>query len=293
MNRINKYAVPLMNGIIFLAIACLLITLGILVFDTGLLKATIWIVMKMFYPFVGIFLVVFALVMLIIIKGKVVAKLLLVALATLYLVPLLLLINIIYVPYPADLATTEPQLIASWPFKNPTVVGWGGDDPQGNLPHAIWASERWAYDIVSEPYNTGSTNLEAYGIYGEKVYAPVSGTIVQVVIDEPDVAPNTDKFSIAEGNHVYIHVAATDSYVLLSHLKQGTIDLKVGDSVEVGDYIGEIGNSGSTSEPHLHMHHQKQHPKDVLIPTAAIGLPLYFKVDGNVIMPEKDMIIKP
>ena len=37
-------------------------------------------------------------------------------------------------------------------------------------------------------------------------------------------------------------------------MKPGTVRVKVGDTVGVGDLLGHVGNSGSSTEPHLHMH---------------------------------------
>ena len=80
--------------------------------------------------------------------------------------------------------------------------------------------------------------------------------------------------------------------LLFNHLKKNSIELEVGEYVEVGDYLGLIGNSGSTSEPHLHMHHQRQNPLDSIHPVVAEGLPLYFYMDNESSMPSKGAIIK-
>jgi murein DD-endopeptidase MepM/ murein hydrolase activator NlpD len=42
--------------------------------------------------------------------------------------------------------------------------------------------------------------------------------------------------------------------LLYAHMKPGTVRVKVGDTVGVGDLLGLVGNSGSSTEPHLHMH---------------------------------------
>jgi Peptidase family M23 len=48
-----------------------------------------------------------------------------------------------------------------------------------------------------------------------------------------------------------------DSQLVLAHLMNQSITVKAGDKVQYGDSIGRIGNSGNTSEPHLHIHAQK------------------------------------
>lgn len=41
--------------------------------------------------------------------------------------------------------------------------------------------------------------------------------------------------------------------VKMSHFNRNSITVKVDDSVEKGDFLGKIGNSGNSSEPHLHI----------------------------------------
>lgn len=66
---------------------------------------------------------------------------------------------------------------------------------------------------------------------------------------------------------------------MLTHFQMGTIAVSVGDEVKAGDYLGRVGNSGTTSEPHLHIHHQRQDPTKTIHPILAEGLPLLFIVN--------------
>lgn len=61
----------------------------------------------------------------------------------------------------------------------------------------------------------------------------------------------------------------------------GTVAVSVGDEVKNGDYLGKVGNSGTTSEPHLHIHHQRQDSTKTIHPILAEGLPLFFLVDQD------------
>ena len=45
--------------------------------------------------------------------------------------------------------------MAQWPLKDKSVIGWDGDYIQDNLSYAMWESERWAYNIIMSPYETG------------------------------------------------------------------------------------------------------------------------------------------
>lgn len=45
--------------------------------------------------------------------------------------------------YPIDTTQATPSITIASPLKESAVVGWGGDDKENDLPHVIWASERW------------------------------------------------------------------------------------------------------------------------------------------------------
>jgi len=80
------------------------------------------------------------------------------------------------------------------------------------------------------------------------------------------------------GNGVVID-HGNGEFSLIAHLQPKTQHFKVGDKVKAGDVLGKCGNSGNTSEPHLHYH--LQDGPDI---TTAEGLPAVFVgacVDGK------------
>lgn len=255
----------------------------------GTFGAISWGMLKLIFAPVGVILSIICLITLIIsirrqknVFQRVISLVLSLALAF----PILMLMNIIPLAYPVKIEDMSPSVTICSPFQDKVIVGWGGDSVKDNAPHVIWASERWAYDLVMEPADVGSDKLEDYGIYDEEVYAPVAGVVVAVYDQEKDIIPNTEEFLSIEGNYVYIKITETQTFLLLNHLKENSVVVKVGDKLAVGDYIGKIGNSGSTSEPHLHIHHQRQDPTKTVHPIFAEGLPLYFyDVNGGSIMP--------
>ncbi len=87
-------------------------------------------------------------------------------------------------------------------------VVWGGDAAAGNQ-HAIQSDQRWAYDLMIEPYLTGSATLADYGCYGVPVVAPIGGKVVQTVSNEPDAKAGSisGKVTAPSGNHVVIEAA--------------------------------------------------------------------------------------
>lgn len=262
----------------------------------GIPGAAAWTLAILVLGPIGVILVFVNLILLIIYfvkKKNVTQKIIALLLSVFIAFPTLMLFNVLQFKYPTKIDEVKPSITVRWPLKEKTTVGWGGDTIKTNSPHARWASERWAYDLVMKPTNVGSKNLKDYGIYDKEVVAPVAGTIVAAYDKEKDIAPNTDNFRSMEGNHVYIKIDKTGTFLLLNHLKQGSVIVKVGNHVKEGDLLGRVGNSGSTSEPHLHIHHQRQDPTKTIYPTVAEGLPLYFKDINGKRMPEKGSIIVP
>ncbi|HDR3484516.1 TPA: M23 family metallopeptidase [Bacillus pacificus] len=204
--------------------------------------------------------------------------------------PLGWFVNIGRLAYPADVHSTSPKVVVRFPLNERALIGWGGDRLESNY-HVIKPNERWAYDILIPPAEVKSSKLEDYGIYGAKVMAPASGTVVSINNNEQDLVPGSDDFQSMAGNHIYLRLDESGTYLILAHLKQGSIKVKEGQHVNEGEFLAQVGNSGSSSEPHLHIHHQRQDPSKVII-FLSEGLPLYFRTEKGVIMPEKGEYIK-
>ncbi|GGK44793.1 M23 family metallopeptidase [Salinarimonas ramus] len=95
----------------------------------------------------------------------------------------------------------------------------------------------------------------AYAIFGKPVLAPCAGRVVEARDGLPDLPPPHRDAENLAGNHVLIACEGFD--VLLAHLQHGSLRVQVGDAVSTGDVIGRVGNSGNTTEPHLHVHAQR------------------------------------
>lgn len=113
-----------------------------------------------------------------------------------------------------------------------------------------------------------------YHIYGEPVLAVADGTIVDTRNDLPDQVPGAlpDGLPISEadGNFAVLDIGG-GAFVLYAHMKPGSVRVKAGDKVRRGDLIGHVGNTGNSSEPHLHLHIM-----DGPSPLLADGLPYVF-----------------
>jgi murein DD-endopeptidase MepM/ murein hydrolase activator NlpD len=172
------------------------------------------------------------------------------------------------------------------PFDGLWYTFWGGPDMLHNQ-HVTAPPQRHAFDFLiwkdGSTFRGDGTAREDYYAYGQPVLAPADGTVITVVNDLPEVLPQveTDENNPA-GNHVVIQVAE-DAYLFMAHMQPGSIQVQEGDTVKAGQFIGLVGNSGNTSEPHLHIHLQSQ-PEMFVVDesgqitgfTDAIGLPLIF-----------------
>lgn len=115
-----------------------------------------------------------------------------------------------------------------------------------------------------------------YETFGTPLLAPCAGTVALVVDGVPDnPVPVMNREQMA-GNYVAIH-CGDQRYVVLAHFRNGSIRAQSGQQLAVGDYLGEAGNSGNSSEPHLHVHAQRGLPDD----NPLGGEPLVLTIDGR------------
>jgi Peptidase family M23 len=142
----------------------------------------------------------------------------------------------------------------------------------------VYRGNSYGVDIVEiDPFGLRAKGLApsdpaAYQIYGESVLAPCAGKIVQAIDGLPDMMiPKTDLANRA-GNHVILRCGDID--VLLAHFRPQSLSVQTGTDIKVGDRLAEVGNSGVSDEPHLHIHAQR--PGSAVAPFAGDPLPMRF-----------------
>jgi hypothetical protein len=204
------------------------------------------------------------------------------ALALVALWPGLWGFGVLPIAYPASLEGTQPAATVRLPADAPLRVFWGGDALSGNY-HAMSPGQRWAYDLTVEPAATGSSKLDDYGCWGTPVLAPIAAKVHRAGDGVDDLAPGETLADPAKllGNYVILELE-TRTYLVIAHLQNGSVAVKTGDAVSEGQLLGRCGNSGNTSEPHIHIHHQRQDPLSIngdlnLGVNLVEGLPLYFR----------------
>jgi murein DD-endopeptidase MepM/ murein hydrolase activator NlpD len=160
-----------------------------------------------------------------------------------------------------DLAAVRAQGIYEPPFRTGTwFVAQGGDTPNVNL-HLAVPNQSYAIDIAATAerrFTRGEgRDLADYVAFGMEVVAPCAGTVLEAVDTFPDNPIGTQDKVHVFGNHVIID-AGHGEYVVLAHLQLGSLRVKAGDRLAVGDLIGLVGNSGNSTQPHIHMQVQDQ-----------------------------------
>lgn len=151
-----------------------------------------------------------------------------------------------------DYYKTKTDLIL--PFKGVLTVTNGGRDSSMNShnrpPDQGPQSQLYAYDFRNGHTGDG-TKLEDYEVFGKEVLAPGNGEIIQVISGAIDNTPGERDRNVGVGNAILID-HKNGEYSLIGHLKYNSVTVKVGDVVRAGDVIGLCGNTGNTSEPHVH-----------------------------------------
>lgn len=92
---------------------------------------------------------------------------------------------------------------------------------------------------------------EDYPVFGEKVFSPLSGVVVKAENDINDNIPNSGAYPYNTGNTIVIR--SGNKYLLLGHLKMGSIRVNVGDEVVADQFLAEAGNSGYSERSHIHI----------------------------------------
>ena len=144
------------------------------------------------------------------------------------------------------------------PCYGPWYVAWGGRTLPQNY-HAATRDQRFACDLIavkdsSDRSGSGRLNSDYYA-FGRVIVAPAAGKVVEAVDGLPDNPPGQMDPAHPAGNHVMLDFG-NDEYGLLAHFKRGSVRVKAGQSVAAGDTLALCGNSGNTSQPHLHFHLQ-------------------------------------
>ncbi|HEY3205730.1 MAG TPA: M23 family metallopeptidase [Gaiellaceae bacterium] len=151
------------------------------------------------------------------------------------------------------------------PFAGEWYVFSGGRSVLIN-DHIPVLAQRNAIDLLQfadgRPYQGDEKKLASYPAWGKTLTAPADGRVVAAVDSFPDLTPGTEDRDHPAGNYVIVDIGG-GRYVLMAHLRQGSVRVAVGETVRRGQAIAQVGNSGETGEPHLHIQVQNKPSFDI------------------------------
>ncbi|MFB6151556.1 MAG: M23 family metallopeptidase [Haloarculaceae archaeon] len=179
---------------------------------------------------------------------------------------------------PPDAETFEQTVDYRLPFEGEWTAVSGG--PTRSESHS-WGllTQRYAYDFVvtdegGHSHESDGRALDDYHCYGEPVVAPADGEVVAASDGHRDYGRPGGWLDPRQrdirGNYVTVE-HADGEYSTLAHLREGSVAVSAGDRVERGERIARCGNSGNSTEPHLHFH-VADRPSLV----RGMGLPVHF-----------------
>ena len=130
---------------------------------------------------------------------------------------------------------------------------------------------------------------EVFMGFGRPILSPTSGAVVVAHDGELDHEARRSQLTLLPymltqgrrvragpaaiaGNHVVVAISPTGPFVLLAHLRRSSVQVSVGESVSAGQQLAECGNSGNSTEPHVHVQ-----VSDSTDWTQANGIPLAFR----------------
>ena len=140
-------------------------------------------------------------------------------------------------------------------------------------------AQRFAIDWVrlnpdgQATYTGDPLDNKNYRAYGSEALAVADGTVVATKDGIPQNVPGENSRAVpitletVGGNHVVLDIGH-GRFAFYAHLQPGSLKVKVGDRVKRGQVLGLVGNSGNSTEPHLHFH-----LADSISPLGSEGIP--------------------
>ncbi|HEY4591897.1 MAG TPA: M23 family metallopeptidase [Thermoanaerobaculia bacterium] len=180
-----------------------------------------------------------------------------------------------------------------------------GAGPNFESPHRWAANEEFAFDLAALggdglTHKGDGSHLADYYAYGRGVLAVADGEVVEVGADATEANDRLQQPGESQADfekRTYLeqakliaqsYKAPLGNYVILrhaggefshyAHLKQGSVRVKAGDAVKRGQPIAQLGQTGNTTEPHLHF--QLTDGPD---PLYSRGVPILFKNAVNIV----------
>jgi murein DD-endopeptidase MepM/ murein hydrolase activator NlpD len=140
-------------------------------------------------------------------------------------------------------------------------------------------AQRFAIDWVQvkgdSTFKGDEKDNRSYYSYGAEALAVADAKVAAIRDGIPENVPGEDSRAVpitletVAGNHVILDLGG-GNYCMYAHLQPGSLKVKAGDRVKRGQVLGLVGNSGNSTEPHLHFQ-----VMDGPTPLGAEGLPYH------------------
>lgn len=172
---------------------------------------------------------------------------------------------------PAIAVDTRPVAVIGPPLRGEDWVAANGPSNASAHRRALlpvngraYISQRFAIDWVELAANGTTHSGDAadnknYRAYGAEILSVADGIVTETKDGIPQNSPGANSRAVPitmetiGGNHVIVDIGE-NRFALYGHLQPGSLRVKVGDKVRRGDVLGLVGNSGNSTEPHLHFH---------------------------------------
>lgn len=169
---------------------------------------------------------------------------------------------------PIPLSPAQPIVIES-PLRGANWQAVNGPSNTSDHRRAIipydgrpYIGQRYAIDWIQlgadgKSWSGNYHSNASYHAYNQEIHAVADGKILDVLDGVPENVPNSNKLAIhitdenIAGNHI-IEDLGGGHFAAYAHLRPGTLKVKAGDTVKAGDVLAHLGNTGNSSEPHLH-----------------------------------------
>jgi hypothetical protein len=165
-------------------------------------------------------------------------------------------------PVEHDAVVISPPVRGEWAAFNGPSNSSGHRRLVLGLDGHVAIGQRFAIDFLQvdsagNSHHGDPSKNENYYDYGTPLLAVADGIVVETKDSIPQNVPGANSRAVpitmvtVGGNHVAIDIGH-GHYALYAHVQPGSLRVKVGDHVKRGQVIALLGNSGNSTEPHVH-----------------------------------------
>ncbi len=180
--------------------------------------------------------------------------------------------------YPEELSVataratvTNAPLVISPPLRGSEWLA--GNGPGNTAAHrralipvggGVHIAQRFGIDFLQlnpdgRSFSGDQKDNKSYRCYGAEALAVANGVVVATKDGIPENIPGATSRAVpitletVGGNHIILNLG-NGRFAFYAHLQPGSLRVKNGDKVRRGQVLGLVGNSGNSTEPHLHFH---------------------------------------